>query len=102
MSFENLICPQCKYQLQAPASQTQVCCPRCSTWLELEARCNGVCLSCHAAPKAENTGSCADLAAEQIVTIEKNTAKSSANPEESKNKAGRSGLKALFKRVFHV
>lgn len=89
--YENLICPNCKYSLSAPPSQTQVACPRCATWLELEARCNGVCISCHAASKAESTGSCASSASDlaQAVEIESSSAAKKDGP-----------LKSLIKKVF--
>jgi hypothetical protein len=102
MAYEKLICPNCSYQLTASPSQTQVACPRCDTWLELEARCNGVCLSCHALKKAESTGSCADLSAGVPVSIESSTGAKASSPEQLKNKGGAKGLKDLFKKVFNV
>lgn len=102
MAYDKLICPNCKYPLTASSSSTQVSCPRCETWLELEARCNGVCLSCHAAKKAENTGSCADMGEQPVTRIEKSNEANSSSATNTKNKEPGSGLKALFKRVFHV
>lgn len=88
--YENLICPNCRYALSAPPSQTQVACPRCCTWLELEPRCNGVCISCHAASKAKNTGSCASTPEDaQPVQITRGSEAKKENP-----------LKSLIKKVF--
>lgn len=102
MAYENLICPNCHCPLSVPPSQTQVACPRCGSFLELEARCNGVCLSCHAAKKAQDTGSCADLGTEQVVSIERSSANTDSAEKDIKNKEPGAGLKALIKRVFHV
>lgn len=104
MAYDKLVCPNCSCPLTAPlsASQAQIACPRCETWLDLEARCNGVCLSCHAAKKPENTSSCADLSSQPVERFDKSPDDNSSGTTNAKNKDGSSGLKALFKRVFHV
>jgi hypothetical protein len=102
MAYENLICPSCACPLTLSSAQTQIACPRCFTWLELETQCNGVCLSCHAAEKTVNTASCADLSSKVAMSIEMSSAKKDSSPERTKNKAGLECLKALFKRVFNV
>jgi hypothetical protein len=102
MAYENLICPSCSFPLSASPSQTQVACPRCFTWLELEAKCSGVCLSCHASKKAEITGSCAAPGDGVPVSIEGLSSKAKANENLSKNNSSKETLKALFKRVFNV
>lgn len=101
MSFEKLICPECRYPLESSPSQSQVICPRCTKLLELEARCNGVCLSCHAVRKADqNGGTCVELSPQsQDCSQEKQVLESSC---QEGNKGERSGIKALFKRLFHV
>jgi|688.fasta_scaffold1040377_2 hypothetical protein len=91
--YENLICPNCKYALSAPPSQTQVACPRCCTWLELEARCNGVCISCHAAKKAADTGTCASSSPTADNT-------QAVQIERSKDTKKPGPLKSLIKKVF--
>ena len=100
MAYENLNCPSCGCPLTAPLSelQTQLNCPRCSAWLELEKRCKGVCLSCHAGKKAENTGSCADTSSIPLQRFEQ----AAPDKQKAKIKEASSGLRALFKRVFHV
>jgi hypothetical protein len=70
MAYENLICPNCAFPLTASPSQTQLACPRCFTWLEMESKCNGVCLSCHGSKKTAITSSCADLT-DEVVSIER-------------------------------
>ncbi len=103
MAFDNLVCPNCRCPLTASPSQTQVMCPRCSTWLDIDSKCNGVCLSCHAAKKAsDNAGTCVDLSQGVPVSIQKSSAKSDSEKNETENKEDSSGLKALFKRVFNV
>jgi hypothetical protein len=103
MAYDNLLCPKCSCPLTASPSSTQVVCPRCSTWLDIDAKCNGVCLSCHAAKKAsDNAGSCADISQGVPVSIQKSTVKNDSTDVETENKEHRSGLKALFKRVFNV
>jgi len=102
MAYENLICPSCACPLSASSSQTQIACPRCFTWLELEAKCNGVCLSCHATKKAEVTGTCAEPGDGVVVSIEGLSAKAKENENLSKDNSGKETLKALFKRVFNV
>ncbi len=84
MAYENLICPNCACPLSASQSQFQIACPRCFTWLELESKCNGVCLSCHAAKQTVNTDCCTCLADEVEITIEMSSAKRDPSPELAK------------------
>lgn len=102
MAYDKLICPQCSFPLSAAPSQTQVCCPRCSTWLDIEQKCTGACLSCHAAKKAEATGSCADLSDAVPVSIERSSNSVVSKADPAKSEADKVSLKALIKRLFEV
>src|SRR5437016_1994864 len=105
MALPNLVCPNCHCPLSVPAAASQTVCPRCASWIDLEASCSGACLSCHVAKKAESTGSCAELASSVPVKIEQSASRRGdhpGKPELSSNKKGPNGLKALLMRVFHV
>ncbi len=97
-----LSCPNCHCPLTPGSSQTQIICPRCASLLELEARCNGVCLSCHQGKKPENADICGDSADAVPIELTRSPQSEGKAQFDSKNKERRRGLKALLKRVFHV
>ena len=99
MAFDKLLCPQCSCPLTASPSQSQVSCPRCGTFLEIDASCTGACISCHSAAKAaSNKGSCATDSEVVSVKIER---ADSTNSKKHKSEDTR-GLKGLLKKLFHV
>lgn len=54
---EKLLCPNCQFIVGTSAKATGTFCPRCNTWLDLDPRCLGSCLSCHKMREA-NPGPC--------------------------------------------
>jgi hypothetical protein len=86
MTHELLLCPQCKCPVIAPSgAATGVTCQRCNSWVELDPRCTGGCLSCHKMASAQDGNSCATSA-----------------PDASPAQTVKTGLKRLFKAVFTV
>lgn len=48
MLQNRLICPQCNCPLSPSSGQsTGMHCPRCNTWLDIDAQCKGSCMACH-------------------------------------------------------
>lgn len=99
MAFDKLICPQCSFPLTASPSQSQLSCPRCSTFLEVNATCSGACISCHSASKAKsNKGSCATESEPVSVNIEAGN----CNAEKKHKSKDTRGIKGFLKKIFHV
>lgn len=99
MAFDKLICPKCSCPLTAAPSQSQVACPRCGTFLEIDASCTGACISCHSAQLAvSNKGSCASDSDVVSVNIERGN-KTDAKKHKSEDTRG---IKGFLKKLFHV
>lgn len=98
-----ILCPSCRCPLAlAGPAQSQIICARCEAVIELEARCNGVCLSCHAHSKTEDRSVCNDSSTRSAEDLQQNGSHSNSCHNDGRNKVAGAGIKALFKRLFHV
>ena len=98
MASSNLTCPGCGCPLTASVGQTQIACPRCFAFLEIESHCSGVCCGCKATGAQPEAGCGAAFSEAPPDT----SAAGAPEPGSTKKITGLECLKALFKRVFNV
>jgi hypothetical protein len=68
---EKLLCPKCQFIVAEPSAKAQgTFCPRCNTWLDMDPKCLGSCLSCHKMQEA-NPGPCLTESQEMPIKLEK-------------------------------
>jgi hypothetical protein len=106
MAYDRLICHTCQLPIASPPanSATGMACPRCNSWIEIDPRCTGGCLSCHNTRGKDLQSSCT-TGEEVVVAIEltkRAQSRDLQSPEKSSNIVAAKGLKALFKRLFAV